>query len=212
MNEILNKIHEIGILPVVVLDKTEDALPLAKALINGGLPAAEVTFRTRCAKECIELMSKTYPEMLVGAGTILSVEQAKEAIEAGAKFIISPGFDEDVVKYCIEHNVPVTPGTCTPSDVQKCYKLGLEVVKFFPAEAAGGLNMIKSIAAPYTNMKFIPTGGINLNNMKDYLSFNKILAIGGTWMVKSDLVNSKQFNKIEEITRDAVLKLKEVRA
>ena len=160
MNKVLEKISKIGILPVVVLEDAKDAKPLAKALCAGGLPCAEVTFRTAAAKESIAIMRKDFPEMLVGAGTVLTVEQVDEALEAGAQFIISPGFDEDVVKHCLEKNVPVTPGTCTPSDVQKCYRLGLDVVKFFPAEATGGLKMIKSIAAPYTQMKFIPTGGI----------------------------------------------------
>ena len=184
---------------------------MAKALCAGGLPCAEVTFRTAAAKESIAIMRKEFPEMLVGAGTVLTVEQVDEALEAGAQFIISPGFDEDVVKHCIEKNVPVTPGTCTPSDVQKCYRLGLDVVKFFPAEAAGGLKMIKSIAAPYTQMKFIPTGGINANNMKDYLEYDRILAIGGSWMVKGDLIKNGEFDKVEAMTKEAVAKLREVR-
>ena len=203
MNKVLEEISKIGILPVVVLEDAKDAKPLAHALCAGGLPCAEVTFRTAAAKE--------FPEMLVGAGTVLTVEQVDEALEAGAQFIISPGFDEDVVKHCIEKNVPVTPGTCTPSDVQKCYRLGLDVVKFFPAEAAGGLKMIKSIAAPYTQMKFIPTGGINANNMKDYLEYDRILAIGGSWMVKGDIIKSGDFDKVEALTRQAVEKLREVR-
>ena len=211
MNDVLKKISEVGILPVVVLDDAKDAKDLAKALIEGGLPCAEVTFRTAAAEESIRVISEAYPEMLVGAGTVLSVDQVKKAVAAGAKFIVSPGFDEEVVKYCIEKNVPVTPGTSTPSDVQKCYKLGLDVVKFFPAEAAGGLKMIKSIAAPYTQMKFIPTGGINANNMKDYLEYNRILAIGGSWMVKGDFIKNGEFEKIEALTKEAVAKLKEVR-
>lgn len=211
MNQILEKISEIGILPVVVLEDAKDAKPLAKALCNGGLPCAEVTFRTKAAKESIQIMRKEFPDMLVGAGTVLSVEQVDEALEAGAQFIISPGFDEDVVKYCIEKNMPVTPGTCTPSDVQKCYRLGLDVVKFFPAQAAGGLKMIKSIAAPYTQMKFIPTGGINVDNMKEYLEYDRILAIGGSWMVKSDLIQNGDFDQIETLTAKAVQALKEVR-
>ena len=211
MNTISKKIQEIGGVPVVVLNDAKDAKPLAKALCEGGLPCAEVTFRTEAAEESIRLMTESYPDMFVGAGTVLTVEQVDEALEAGAQFIISPGFDEDVVKHCIEKNVPVTPGTCTPSDVQKCYRLGLDVVKFFPAEAAGGLKMIKSIAAPYTQMKFIPTGGINANNMKDYLEYNRILAIGGSWMVKGDLIKNGEFDKVEAMTKEAVAKLKEVR-
>lgn len=211
MNKVLEEISKIGILPVVVLEDAKDAKPLAHALCAGGLPCAEVTFRTAAAKESIAIMRKEFPKMLVGAGTVLTVEQVDEALEAGAQFIISPGFDEDVVKRCIEKNVPVTPGTCTPSDVQKCYRLRLDVVKFFPAEAAGGLKMIKSIAAPYTQMKFIPTGGINANNMKDYLEYDRILAIGGSWMVKGDIIKSGDFDKVEALTRQAVEKLREVR-
>ena len=211
MNDILKKIAEVGILPVVVLEDANDAKDLAKALIDGGLPCAEVTFRTDAAEESIKIMTKEYPEMLVGAGTVLSVEQVKRAIDAGAKFIVSPGFDEEVVKYCLNNNIPVTPGTCTPSDVQKCYKLGLDVVKFFPSEASGGIKMIKAIAAPYTMMKFIPTGGINLDNMSDYLKSNIILAIGGSWMVKNDLIKNKEFDKIKAMTKDAVNKVKEIR-
>lgn len=211
MNEVLKKIQEIGILPVVVLEDAKDAKPLANALCEGGLPLAEVTFRTSAAKESIEIMSSQFPDMLVGAGTVLSVEQVKESIKAGAKFIVSPGFDDEVVNYCLENNIPVTPGTCTPSDVQKCYKLGLEVVKFFPAEPSGGLNMIKAIAAPYTTIKFIPTGGIDLNNMSNYLSYEKIFAIGGSWMVKGSLVKNGEFDKIKQMTKEAVERVKEVR-
>ena len=211
MNDVLKKIAEVGILPVVVLEDANDAKDLAKALIDGGLPCAEVTFRTDAAEESIKIMTKEYPEMLVGAGTVLSVEQVKRAVAAGAKFIVSPGFDEEVVMYCLENNIPVTPGTCTPSDVQNCYKLGLDVVKFFPAEPSGGIKMIKAIAAPYTMMKFIPTGGINENNMGDYLTYNRILAIGGSWMVKGDLVKNKEFDKIEAMTKEAVSKVKEIR-
>ena len=211
MNEVLKKIQEIGILPVVVLEDAKDAKPLANALCEGGLPLAEVTFRTSAAKESIEIMSSQFPDMLVGAGTVLSVEQVKEAVKAGAKFIVSPGFDDEVVNYCLENNIPVTPGTCTPSDVQKCYKLGLEVVKFFPAEPSGGLNMIKAIAAPYTTIKFIPTGGIDLNNMSNYLSYEKIFAIGGSWMVKGSLVKNGKFDKIKQMTKEAVERVKEVR-
>lgn len=211
MNEVLKKIQEIGILPVVVLEDAKDAKPLANALCEGGLPLAEVTFRTSAAKESIEIMSSQFPDVLVGAGTVLSVEQVKEAVKAGAKFIVSPGFDDEVVNYCLENNIPVTPGTCTPSDVQKCYKLGLEVVKFFPAEPSGGLNMIKAIAAPYTTIKFIPTGGIDLNNMSNYLSYEKIFAIGGSWMVKGSLVKNGEFDKIKQMTKEAVERVKEVR-
>lgn len=211
MNKVLEQFNEIGIIPVVVLDRKEDATPLAHALCQGGLPGAEVTFRTREAAACIEAMRAARPDMLVGAGTVLTTKQVDEAIKAGAQFIVSPGFDEDVVKYCIKKDIPVTPGTCTPSDVQKAYRLGLDVVKFFPAEPAGGIAMIKAIAAPYTMMKFMPTGGISEKNMDSYLKEDVILCIGGSWMVKKDLIVNKEFDKIEELTRNAVKKLKEVR-
>ena len=210
MNDVLKKISEVGILPVVVLDDAKDATKLAKALIEGGLPCAEVTFRTDAAEESIKLIAAEYPDMLVGAGTVLSVEQVKRAVNAGAKFIVSPGFDEEVVKYCLDNNIPVTPGVCTPSDVQKGYKLGLDVLKFFPAEPSGGLSMIKAIAAPYTMMKFIPTGGINENNMEDYVKYDRILAIGGSWMVKSSLIKNGEFDKIKDMTA-AANRVKEIR-
>lgn len=211
MNDVIKKISEVGILPVVVLDDAKDATKLAKALIEGGLPCAEVTFRTDAAEESIKLIAAEYPDMLVGAGTVLSVEQVKRAVNAGAKFIVSPGFDEEVVKYCLDNNIPVTPGVCTPSDVQKGYKMGLDVLKFFPAEPSGGLSMIKAIAAPYTMMKFIPTGGISENNMEDYVKYDRILAIGGSWMVKSSLIKNGEFDKIKDMTATAVNRVKEIR-
>ena len=211
MNEVLEKIQKIGIVPVVVLNDAKDAAPLAKALCDGGLPCAEVTFRTDAAEESIRIMSTEFPQMLVGAGTVLTTEQVDRAVAAGAKFIVSPGLNPKVVKYCIEKGVPVTPGTCTPSEVEQAIELGLEVVKFFPAEPAGGLNMIKAMAAPYVGMKFMPTGGINPKNVRDYLAFDKILACGGRWMVKGSLVDAGEFDKIEELTREAVEIVKESR-
>lgn len=205
MNEVLEKIQKIGIVPVVVLNDAKDAAPLAKALCEGGLPCAEVTFRTEAAEESIRIMTTEFPQMLVGAGTVLTTEQVDRAVGAGAKFIVSPGLNPKVVKYCIEKGIPVTPGTSNPSDVEQAIELGLDVVKFFPAEAAGGLNMIKSMAAPYTNMKFMPTGGINAKNINSYLAFPKILACGGSWMVKGDLVAAGEFDKITELTREAVM-------
>ncbi len=165
MNKVLEEISKIGIVPVIALDDVKDAELLAKALIEGGIPCAEVTFRTKAAEESIKIMSSKFPELLVGAGTVLTIEQADKAVAAGAKFIVSPGFNPKVVKHCIEKDIPVTPGCSSPSDVEQAIELGLEVVKFFPAEAAGGLNMIKSMAAPYVNMKFMPTGGINEKNV-----------------------------------------------
>ena len=204
MNEVLEKIQKIGIVPVVVLDDAKDASPLAKALCEGGLPCAEVTFRTAAAEESIRIMTSEYPEMLVGAGTVLTTEQVDRAVNAGAKFIVSPGLNPTVVKYCVDKNIPVTPGTSNPSDVEMAISLGLDVVKFFPAEQAGGLNMIKAMSAPYTQMKFMPTGGINAKNINSYLAFDKILACGGSWMVKKELVAAGEFDKIRDLTKEAV--------
>ena len=198
MNEVLEKIQKIGIVPVVVLNDAKDAEPLAKALCNGGLPCAEVTFRTDAA-------------MLIGAGTVLTTEQVDRAVAAGAKFIVSPGLNPKVVKYCVEKNIPITPGICTPSEAEQAIENGLEVVKFFPAEPAGGLKMIKAMAAPYTGLKFMPTGGINATNVKEYLAYDKILACGGSWMVKGSLVEAGEFDKIEAMTKEAVEIVKEVR-
>lgn len=211
MNEVLKKIQETGIIPVVVLNDAKDAAPLAKALCEGGLPCAEVTFRTTAAEESIRIMSREFPEMFVGAGTVLTTEQVDRAVDAGAKFIVSPGLNPKVVKYCIEKGIPVTPGVCTPSEVEQAIELGLDVVKFFPAEPAGGLSMIKAMAAPYVGMKFMPTGGINPKNVREYLAYDRILACGGSWMVKGSLVEAGEFDKIKELTREAVEIVKESR-
>ena len=204
MNKVVEDLGKIGIVPVIALDDAKDAEPLAKALIDGGLPCAEVTFRTAAAEESIRIMASKFPELIVGAGTVLTPEQADRAMNAGAKFIVSPGLNPKVVKHCIDKGYPIVPGTSNPSDVEVAIELGLDVVKFFPAEAAGGLNMIKSMAAPYTNMKFMPTGGINANNLKSYLDFGKSVCCGGSWMVKKDLVTAGDFAGIEKLTREAV--------
>lgn len=204
MNAVIEELGKIGIVPVIALDDAKDAEPLAKALIEGGLPAAEVTFRTAAAEESIKIMSEKFPELVVGAGTVLTPEQADRAMNAGAKFIVSPGLNPKVVKHCLDKGYPIVPGTSNPSDVEVAIELGLDVVKFFPAEAAGGLNMIKSMAAPYTQMKFMPTGGINAGNLKTYLDFNKIVCCGGSWMVKKDLVAVGDFEGIKNLTREAV--------
>ena len=211
MHEVLQKIQEIGLVPVVVLDDAKDAAPLAKALCEGGLPCAEVTFRTEAAEESIRIMAEQFPDMLVGAGTVLTTEQVDRAVAAGAKFIVSPGLNPKVVKYCVEKGILITPGTCTPSEVEQAIEHGLEVVKFFPAEQAGGLAMIKAMAAPYTKMMFMPTGGISPSNVRDYLGFKKIIACGGSWMVKGDLVKAGDFAKITELSKEAVAIVKEVR-
>lgn len=204
MNEILHKIQKIGIVPVIKLDDAKDAKPLAKALCDGGLPCAEVTFRTSCAAEAIKIMTTQFPEMLVGAGTVLTTKQVDAAISAGAKFIVSPGLNPKVVKYCVDKKIPITPGTANPSDIEQAIELGLEVVKFFPAEAAGGLKMIKSMSAPYVDMKFMPTGGINASNLTSYLDFPKIIACGGSWMVNDALVKAGKFDEITKLTKEAV--------
>ena len=204
MNKVLEEISKIGIVPVIALDNVEDAAPLAKALCDGGLPCAEVTFRTDAAEESIRIMAEQFPEMLVGAGTVLTTEQVDRAVAAGSKFIVSPGLNPKVVKYCQEKNVPITPGTARPTDIEMALELGLDVVKFFPAEQNGGLAMIKAMAAPYTKVKFMPTGGINAKNLKSYLDFDKIIACGGSWMVPKDLVAAGDFEAIKNLTREAV--------
>lgn len=204
MKTIEEQFQEYGVVPVVVLEDARDALPLAQALTQGGLPCAEVTFRTQAAEESIRQMSARYPEMLVGAGTVLTTEQVERAVAAGAKFIVSPGFDPEIVDYCLGKKIPVFPGCITPSEVAQAVKRGLRVVKFFPAEQAGGIAMIKAMAAPYTMVRFMPTGGISAKNLKDYLSSDKVLCCGGSWMVKGDMIKNGEFDKIREMTKEAV--------
>ena len=208
MNE---QLASYGVVPVVVLNDAKDAEPLAKALVEGGLACAEVTFRTDAAEESIRIMSKAYPEMLVGAGTVLTTEQVDRALNAGAKFIVSPGFDPEIVDYCLEKEVPVYPGTVTPTEVAQAVKRGLAVCKFFPAEQFGGVSTIKALAAPYTMVKFMPTGGVNLKNLRDYLSCDKIAACGGTWMVKGDMIREGRFDEIKKITAEAAQIVKQIR-
>lgn len=203
MKMIEQKFYELGVVPVVALERSEDALPLAKALREGGLPCAEVTFRTEAAAESIRLMVQEYPDMLVGAGTVLTTEQVDQAMEAGAKFIVSPGFDSEIVDYCLERKIPVFPGCITPSEVAQAVKRGLGVIKFFPAEPAGGLQMIKAIAAPYPMVKFMPTGGIGPENLAKYLSCDKIVCCGGSWMVKGELIKRGEFDRIKKLAEEA---------
>ena len=211
MNEILKELEKNIIVPVVVLDDAKDAENLAKALCQGGLPCAEVTFRTDAAEESIRIMCEKFPEMCVGAGTVLTTEQVDRAINAGAKFIVSPGFDPEIVDYCLEKGITVLPGCITPSEVAQAVKRGLEVIKFFPAEQSGGLAMIKAMAAPYTTVKFMPTGGISAKNVASYLECDKIFACGGSWMVKKNLIEDQEFDKIRELTEEAVNIAKSVR-
>lgn len=211
MNEVLERLGKIGIVPVLVLEDAKDANNLGRALMEGGLPCAEVTFRTEAAEESIRILSRTYPEMLLGAGTVLTIEQVDRAVNAGASFIVSPGTNPEVIEYCVKKNIPIVPGTCTPSNVETCLEYGLELVKFFPAEPCGGLDFIKAIAAPYTGVKFMPTGGISAVNVKEYLKYDRILACGGSWMVKKDSIKAGDFDTIKELTQEAAAIVKEIR-
>lgn len=204
MKTMTEQMAEMMVIPVVVLNDARDAEPLADALVKGGLPCAEVTFRTAAAEESIRRMASKYPDMLVGAGTVLTKDQVDRAVNAGAKFIVSPGFDPEIVEYCLEMEIPIFPGIVTPSEAAQAVKRGLKIVKFFPAEQFGGVSTIKAIAAPYTMLKFMPTGGVNVKNLKDYLSCDKILCCGGSWMVKGDMIKAGEFDKIEQMTREAV--------
>lgn len=211
MNQIMDEIITYGIIPVVVLEDSGDALPLADALCEGGLPCAEITFRTDAAEESIRVMTKKHPDMLVGAGTVLTTEQVDRAIDAGAQFIVSPGINPKVVEYCMERNILVIPGVATPSEIEKALELGITDVKFFPAEALGGISMIKALAAPYVGVRFMPTGGINKSNVRDYLAYDRISACGGSWMVKGDLIKAGEFDKIIDMVRETVGIVKEIR-
>ena len=207
MHEILTELGKIGIVPVIKIDDVEKAVPLATALAAGGIPCAEVTFRTAQGEEAIRRIAKDVPGVLLGAGTVLTTEQVDRAIAAGAKFIVSPGLNPKVVAYCGQKGIPVTPGCANPSDIEQALELGLEVVKFFPAEQAGGLDYIKAIAAPYPNLRFMPTGGISAANIAKYIGFEKILACGGSWMAGADLINSGDFKKITTLSNEAVMSL-----
>ena len=212
MENIMVQIEKTGVIPVVVINDVEDAEPLAQALCEGGLPCAEVTFRTAAAEESIRKMIDIYPDMLIGAGTVLTTEQVDRAVAAGAKFIVSPGFDPEVVDYCILKQIPVFPGCITPSEVAQAVKRGLKVVKFFPAVQFGGVSTIQALTAPYVGLKFMPTGGVNAKNLADYLQCKSIIACGGSWMVKSDLIKAGEFEKIKDMTKEAVSLVNEIRA
>jgi len=212
MNDISKRIAEIGVVPVIKLNHPErDAAALARALCAGSVPVAEVTFRAAGAAEAIQLMSEACPEMLVGAGTVLTIDQIDRAMSAGAKFIVSPGLDVDLVRYCQERDVPVFPGCTTPTDYHTAYKLGLEVLKFFPAEQSGGLAKIKAMSAPFPMFKVMPTGGISLKNLKDYIASPVIAACGGSYMVTADLIDNQRWDEITALCRQSVEIVKEAR-
>lgn len=204
MNQMMERISAIGIIPVIKIEDVDKAVPLAQALCKGGLPAAEITFRTEQAEEAIRRIAEQVPEMLVGAGTVLTTEQADKAAKAGARFIVSPGFNPVTVAHCQKIGVPILPGCSNPSDIEQAISFGLEVVKFFPAEASGGLKMIKAMSAPYHQMKFMPTGGINASNLREYLDFDQIIACGGSWMVSEELIQAGNFDEITRLTQEAV--------
>ena len=205
MFEIVKQLGEIGLVPVLSIDDPEKAVALGKALIEGGLPCAEITFRTAAAEESIRRISEALPDMLVGAGTVLTTEQVDRAVAAGSRFIVSPGLNPKIVSYCLERDIPVVPGTSCPSDMEKALELGLDTVKFFPAEPSGGLKAIKAMAAPYTALSFMPTGGINAQNVASYLSYSRIVCCGGSWMVPGDLLKKGDFEGIRKLTEQAVL-------
>lgn len=204
MKDIIEKLYAIGLIPVVKIDDLETALPIAKALSDGGLPCIEVTFRTKYASDAIKLISQKYPKILVAAGTVLTTEQADSAKKSGAAFVVSPGFNPNLVKHCINNNIPIIPGCSNPSDIEKAIELGLNTVKFFPAEAAGGLKMIKALAGPFPNVQFMPTGGITEENITEYLAFKKIVACGGSFMVTDELVAQSNYQEITNISKRAI--------
>ncbi len=211
MHDIFRKFRDVGIIPVIVMEHAEYAEKLADILCDNGLPCAEVTFRTEAAAKVIAAMVKHRPDMLVGAGTVLTVEEVDLAIAAGAQFIVSPGFNPTVVKYCLERNIPMAPGTQTPSEMEQAISLGVDFVKFFPAEQSGGLAMIKAVAAPYGKLSFMPTGGINADNVRAYLKDDRIVACGGSWMVKESLLEAENWKKVAKLVQEAAAIVREAR-
>ena len=209
MNPILEQFEKMGVIPVVAIQDAQDAMQLADTLMEGGLPCAEITFRTAAAIDAMRIMADRR-DILVGAGTVLKVDQVKAAVDVGAKFMVSPGFNPKVVAYCVENDITITPGISTPSDIEAALEFGLEVLKFFPAGAFGGLKTLKAMSGPYTTVRFIPTGGVSPQNLTEYLSFNKVLACGGTWVAKSALISEGNFDQILANAKEAVGLVKKV--
>ena len=203
--EFFNRVPNVGIVPVVKINDFKKATPLAKALLDGGISIVEITFRTEAAEDSIRSITRRYPEMIVGAGTVINPEIAEKAVSAGASFIVSAGLNEDTVKWCEEHRVPVIPGVCTPSEIEKGLSMGLTTMKFFPAEASGGTSMLKDLAGPFPQVKFMATGGINISNLASYAALPNITAVGGSWMVKSDLLESGNWEEITRLSKEAML-------
>lgn len=204
MGNVHETIHEAGLVPVIKIDDAKQAVPLARTLAKAGLPIAEITFRTDAAPEALAAVGKEVPEVLLGAGTVLSMKQAQTALDSGAKFIVAPGFNPRVVDFCLEREIPVTPGVNSPTDIEMGIERGLTLLKFFPAEASGGVKMVKALSAPYREIRFIPTGGIKPENLGDYLALPSVAACGGSWMVPGDALNAGDFEKIEQLVREAV--------
>jgi 2-dehydro-3-deoxyphosphogluconate aldolase/(4S)-4-hydroxy-2-oxoglutarate aldolase len=206
------KVCNTGIVPVVVLNNADDAVPLAKALLKGGIDFMEITFRTECAADSIALIAKEVPEMTVGAGTVINVEQAALAVKNGAKFIVSPGIDEETVRWAIENDIPVIPGAVTPTEIMKAISLGLKTVKFFPADVFGGIKAIKALSAPFGQIKFLPTGGVSEANLAEFIGNKSVCAVGGSWVCKKDDVLNHDWDKITALASNAVKIIKETRA
>jgi 2-dehydro-3-deoxyphosphogluconate aldolase/(4S)-4-hydroxy-2-oxoglutarate aldolase len=211
MTDLLEKLGVLGVVPVVKIERAEDAVALGKALLAGGLPCAEITFRTAAAEDAIRRISSNLPEIIVGAGTVLTVDQADRAVSAGARFIVSPGFNQKVVDWCLQNEIPVTPGVMTPTEIDMALDRGLNILKFFPAEAIGGIAVLKAISAPYGGVKFIPTGGINQSNLADYLALPSVHCCGGSWPVKAHLISAGDFDEITRRTREAMSVVRRVR-
>ena len=212
MDKIIDKISAMGVVPVVAIENASDAVGLGDALIGGGLPCAEITFRTAAAASAIRTLCNSHPGILVGAGTILTKSDAETAVDAGASFVVTPGFDGDLVDWCLDQRIPVIPGVMTPTDINAAINRKLNVLKFFPAEAAGGIKTLKAISGPYGNIKFVPTGGITLGNLEEYLSLPNVVACGGSWLVKKDQISSGEFDTIESLVREAVQLVDRIRS
>jgi len=204
MSNVSERVAKARLLPVIKLNRAEDAIPLAQALTEGGLPVMEITFRTDAAEESIRAVSKAYPDVLTGAGTVTSLEQVKRAHDAGAKYIVTPGISRVVIEYCCSNGLMVYPGICTPTEIIQVMDFGLDVVKFFPAAQYGGLSTIKALSAPFPNIKFVPTGGVSETNLVEYLAFPKVIACGGSWMVKDDMIKTGDFEGIKDLVKKAV--------
>ncbi len=211
MNKLLERLGEIGVIPVIALEDAKDAAPLGRALVDGGLPCAEITFRTAAAADAIRSMAAACPDMLVGAGTVLTIEQAAAAIAAGSKFIVTPGFDAAVVDYCLANEMPVVPGVMTPTEINMALSKGITVVKFFPAEVAGGVKALKAMSAPYQGVTFMPTGGVSPANLADYLGLPSVLACGGSWVTPKNLITAGEFEEIGRIAQEATNLVRQIR-